>query len=224
LRIEGDGEGDTRFYDAARFLKRLSDEAYPNAKTIVLVMDNLSTHSIACLYEAFPPAEARRLARRFEIHHTPRHGSWLDVAEIFLSTMSIQWLDQRAQDVGTLRRIVDGVCLIAPIRARRVEVTRPLLDKLRAWPDDKLGIAPPKSPLGSALDYLDRPGPTMAPSDPVCRGWPRGSDQQSTRTRAQAPGSRSQELAICVGSWNVRGARTITVVCRWPRSRCGARP
>ncbi len=61
--------------DTARFFKRLSDEVYAAATTIVLVMDNLSTHSIACLYEAFPPAEARRIARRFEIHHTPRHGS-----------------------------------------------------------------------------------------------------------------------------------------------------
>lgn len=92
--------------DTARFFKRLSDEAYPTATMIVLVMDNLSTHSIACLYEAFPPAEARRIARRFEIHHTPRHGSWLDVAEIFLSTMSIQCLDQRVSDVRSLRALV----------------------------------------------------------------------------------------------------------------------
>jgi hypothetical protein len=94
--------------DTAHFFKRLSDEAYAAAKTIVLVMDNLSTHSIACLYEAFPPAEARRIARRFEIHHTPRHGSWLDVAEIFLSTMSIECLDQRVPDARTLRALVDA--------------------------------------------------------------------------------------------------------------------
>lgn len=94
--------------DTARFLKRLSDEVYAAAKTIVLVMDNLSTHSIACLYEAFPPAEARRLARRFEIHHTPKHGSWLDVAEIFLSTMSMQCLDQRVPDARSLRVVVDA--------------------------------------------------------------------------------------------------------------------
>lgn len=94
--------------DTARFLKRLSDEVYLAAKTIVLVMDNLSTHSMACLYEAFPPSEARRIARRFEIHHTPKHGSWLDVAEIFLSTMSIQCLDQRVPNVNSLRAIVDA--------------------------------------------------------------------------------------------------------------------
>lgn len=92
--------------DTAHFFKRLSDETYPVAKTILLVMDNLSTHSIACLYEAFPPAEARRIARRFEIHHTPKHGSWLDVAEIFLSTMSVQCLGQRVPNARALRRIV----------------------------------------------------------------------------------------------------------------------
>ena len=94
--------------DMARFLKRLSDETYAVARTIVLVMDNLNIHSIACLYEAFPPAEARRIARRFEIHHTPKHGSWLDVAEIFLSTMSIECLDQRVPDAGALRALVEA--------------------------------------------------------------------------------------------------------------------
>jgi len=94
--------------DTARFLKRLSDEVYAAAQTIVLVMDNLNTHSTACLYEAFPPAEARRIAKRFEIHHTPKHGSWLDVAEIFLSTMSIECLDQRVPDARTLTAIVDA--------------------------------------------------------------------------------------------------------------------
>lgn len=94
--------------DMAGFLRRLSDDAYPAAKTIVLVMDNLNVHSTACLYEAFPPAEARRIARRFEIHHTPKHGSWLDVAEIFLSTMSIECLDQRVPDAATLKTIVNA--------------------------------------------------------------------------------------------------------------------
>ena len=62
--------------------------------------------SLACLYEAFPPAEAHRIARRFEVHHTPRHGSWLNVAEIFLSTMSTQCLDQRIGSAPQLRAIV----------------------------------------------------------------------------------------------------------------------
>ena len=92
--------------DMARFLRRLADEDYRTATAIVLVMDNLNTHTLACLYEEFPPAEARRLALRFEVHHTPKHGSWLNVAEIFLSTMSIQCLDQRVPDIKTLRSIV----------------------------------------------------------------------------------------------------------------------
>ncbi len=75
------------------------------ARVIVLVMDNLNIHSLSCLYEAFEPQQARRLAERFEIHHTPKHGSWLNVAEIFLSTISLQCLDQRipsAADLGSL--------------------------------------------------------------------------------------------------------------------------
>ena len=92
--------------DMARFLRRLSDEAYPKASMIVLVMDNLSIHSRACLYEAFPPAEAHRLARRFEVHYTPKHGSWLNVAEIFLSTLSIQCLNQRVGTIAQLRSII----------------------------------------------------------------------------------------------------------------------
>ena len=81
--------------DMARFLRRISEQEYPRATAIVLVMDNLNTHGLPCLYEAFEPAEARRLALRFEIHHTPKHGSWLNVAETFLSMMSRQCLDQR---------------------------------------------------------------------------------------------------------------------------------
>lgn len=94
--------------DMARFLRRLSDEAYSAASAIILVMDNLNVHSLSCLYEAFPPAEAHRIARRFQIHHTPKHGSWLDVAEIFLSAMSIQCLDQRVPDLTTLKAIVNA--------------------------------------------------------------------------------------------------------------------
>lgn len=92
--------------DMAKFLRRLADETYPTATAIVLVMDNLSTHSLACLYEAFPPAEARRLATRFEVHHTPKHGSWLNVAEIFLSMLSLQCLDQRIGSIDALRSII----------------------------------------------------------------------------------------------------------------------
>lgn len=81
--------------DFARCLKELSDPVYPDADTIVLVMDHLNTHSLASLYAAFPPAEARRLAKRFEIHHTPQHASWLDMAEIEIGVMSRQCLARR---------------------------------------------------------------------------------------------------------------------------------
>lgn len=92
--------------DFARFLKAVSDVHYADAQRIVLVCDNLSTHAPAALYEAFAPAEARRLARRFEWHHTPRHGSWLDVAEMELSVLARQCLDRRIPDLPTLEREV----------------------------------------------------------------------------------------------------------------------
>jgi len=78
--------------DWAAQIKWLLDEQYPDAKKIVLVMDNLNTHNISSLYKVFPPAEAFRLAQRLEIHFTPKHGSWLNIAEIELSAMSIQCL------------------------------------------------------------------------------------------------------------------------------------
>jgi DDE superfamily endonuclease len=92
--------------DMAKFLRRLADEVFAAAMVIVLVMDNLSIHALSCLYEAFPPAEARRLALRFEVHHTPKHGSWLNVAETFLSMMSLQCLDQRMASIDSLRAVV----------------------------------------------------------------------------------------------------------------------
>ena len=92
--------------DFARFLQVLADEHYADAASIVLVCDNLSTHTPAALYEAFPPAEARRLAERFKWHYTPKHGSWLNVAEMELSVVARQCLDRRIPDVATLRREV----------------------------------------------------------------------------------------------------------------------
>jgi hypothetical protein len=92
--------------DFARFLRRLSDEWYPEAERIVLVCDNLNTHGLASLYEAFEPAEARRLAGRFEWHYTPKHGSWLNVAEMELSVVARQCLDRRIPDLEALRREV----------------------------------------------------------------------------------------------------------------------
>jgi hypothetical protein len=81
--------------DYAHILRDLSDRHFPHAAKIVLVQDNLSTHKPASLYEAFPAAEARRLVERFEWHYTPKHGSWLDMAETELSVLSSQCLDRR---------------------------------------------------------------------------------------------------------------------------------
>jgi hypothetical protein len=81
--------------DFAAVVKDLLTVRYPEAEKIVLVMDNLNTHKASNLYEAFPAAEARRLCERLEIHHTPKHGSWLDMAEIELSVLSRQCLDRR---------------------------------------------------------------------------------------------------------------------------------
>jgi hypothetical protein len=81
--------------DYAQILKELSDTHFPQSSKIVLVQDNLSTHKPASLYEAFPAEEARRLVERFEWHYTPKHGSWLDMAESELSVLSSQCLDRR---------------------------------------------------------------------------------------------------------------------------------
>lgn len=81
--------------DFALCLRNLSDKHYPHAEKIIMVMDNLNTHSLASLYEAFPPQEARRLAERFEIHYTPKHASWLNMAEIEIGVMSRQCLKRR---------------------------------------------------------------------------------------------------------------------------------
>ncbi|HLA87076.1 MAG TPA: IS630 family transposase [Anaerolineales bacterium] len=92
--------------DFAELLRYLSDEEYPDAEKIVLVTDNLNTHSPACLYERFEPAEARRLAQRFEWHYTPEHGSWLNMAEIELSILSRQCTNRRIPDKQTLAKEV----------------------------------------------------------------------------------------------------------------------
>jgi hypothetical protein len=89
--------------DWAQQIKELVDVRYPEAERVVLVMDNLNTHSPASLYETFPPEEAKRLADRLEIHHTPKHGSWLNLAEIELSALSRQCLGRRVPDSATLQ-------------------------------------------------------------------------------------------------------------------------
>ena len=88
--------------DWAHRIKELVDERYAEAERIVLVMDNLNTHTPASLYEVFDPAEARRLAEKLEIHYTPKHGSWLNIAEIELSVLSRQCLDRRVPNFETL--------------------------------------------------------------------------------------------------------------------------
>ncbi len=88
--------------DWAQLIKELVDEHYPNKK-IVLVMDNLNTHKLGSLYDAFTPEEARRIAERLEIHYTPKHGSWLDMAEIEIGVLSRQCLNRRIPDQDTLR-------------------------------------------------------------------------------------------------------------------------
>lgn len=89
--------------DWAHQIKELVDVRYPAAERIVLVLDNLNTHTPAALYEVFAPAEAKRLAAKLEIHPTPKHGSWLNIAEIELSVLSRQCLNRRVPDAATLQ-------------------------------------------------------------------------------------------------------------------------
>ncbi|MGY4773483.1 IS630 family transposase, partial [Kribbella sp. CWNU-51] len=88
--------------DWAHQTERLLTLDYPDAEKVVLVMDNLNTHTIGSLYEAFDPAKAFALAQRLEIHHTPKHGSWLNIAEIELSALTRQCLDRRLADLAEL--------------------------------------------------------------------------------------------------------------------------
>src|ERR1700761_7148886 len=92
--------------DFAEVLRWLAEEAYREAEKVVLVCDNLNTHKPACLYEAFPPEQARRIAERLEWHYTPKHGSWLNMAEIELSVLSRQFLDRRIETAEELEREV----------------------------------------------------------------------------------------------------------------------
>jgi hypothetical protein len=92
--------------DFAVFVRDLIDGRYKDATKVVLVMDNLNTHSVASLYEAFEPAEAKRIADKLEIHYTPKHGSWLNMAEIELSVLGRQCLDRRIAGKATLVREV----------------------------------------------------------------------------------------------------------------------
>lgn len=96
--------------DWARFIKNLVDKNYPSASKIVLIMDNLNTHTIESLYETFEPQEAKRIADRLEIHYTPKHGSWLNVAEIGFSLLNRQCLPDR---VGSFDLLAHSVAAYA---------------------------------------------------------------------------------------------------------------
>ena len=90
--------------DWAEEIKYLSDVMYPTAEKIILVMDNLNTHKPSSLYKVFPPEEARRIIKRLEIHYTPKHGSWLNIAEIELNVMTRQCLTRRMGSIEQLRK------------------------------------------------------------------------------------------------------------------------
>lgn len=90
--------------DWAYAVRELVDVWYPDAPLITLVMDNLNTHSLGSLYEAFAPSEAKRIADRLEVHHTPKHGSWLNMAELELGILARQCLDRRIPDPSTLKQ------------------------------------------------------------------------------------------------------------------------
>jgi hypothetical protein len=104
--------------DCAHCLRDLVDVHFPDAPRITLVMDNLNTHVLASLYKAFPPAEARRIWERLEVHYTPKHGSWLNMAEIELSVLARQCLDRRIPDQATMQQ--EGAAWEAERNARGV--------------------------------------------------------------------------------------------------------
>ena len=103
--------------DWAQQIQQLVDRRSPEAERIVLILDNLNTHTPGALYDVFAPAEAKRLADKLEIHHTPKHGSWLNIAEIELSVLSRQCLDRRVPDAATL------ACEVAAWQQRRNAAT-----------------------------------------------------------------------------------------------------
>jgi hypothetical protein len=106
--------------DFAEVLRWLAEDVYPDAEAIVLVTDNLNTHSTACLYEAFEPDRARRIAAKLEWHYTPKHGSWLNMAEVELSALSRQCLNRRIDALPALAR--QAAAWEADRNERQVEV------------------------------------------------------------------------------------------------------
>lgn len=107
--------------DWAHAIQALVAVHYPDAERIVLVLDNLNTHGIGSLYEAFPPEEARRISRKLELHYTPKHGSWLNIAEIELSVLGRQCLDRRIPDPADLEHEVTTWMVERNIKQRTVD-------------------------------------------------------------------------------------------------------
>jgi hypothetical protein len=107
--------------DFAHQMKWLVDEQFPEAERIRVILDNLNTHRLGALYEAFEPAEARRIARKLDLHYTPKHGSWLNMAELEISVFGRQCWDRRIPDMGMLQR--ETLALEAERNAARATVS-----------------------------------------------------------------------------------------------------
>ena len=107
--------------DWAEWIRELVDVHYPEAEVLVLVMDNLNIHTLGSLYEAFPPEEARRIASKLELHYTPKHGSWLNMAEIELSVLTRQCLGQRLPSRAELGREVEAWAAARNARAAQMQ-------------------------------------------------------------------------------------------------------
>ena len=107
--------------DWARCVKALLEDYYPTAEKVALVMDNLNTHTIASLYETFPAPIALELAKRLEIHYTPKHGSWLNIAEIELSAMTSQCLSRRIDNIVVLSREINSWCADRNLLSKSVD-------------------------------------------------------------------------------------------------------
>lgn len=126
--------------DWAYQIKELLEVHYPMAEKVRLVMDNLNTHTIGSLYEAFPPAQALALAKRLEIHYTPKHGSWLNIAEIELNVLTMQCLDRRIPSIVELNRYLVAWETSRNRTTKHVDwhfTTQQARDKLK-WPYPKL--------------------------------------------------------------------------------------
>lgn len=162
--------------DFAYVLKHVSDKMYPDREKIILVCDNLNTHDISSLYKAFSPAEANRLRRRFEIHYTPKHGSWLDMAEIELNALTRQCLDRRIEDIEKLvsevaawehDRNEEGVVINWTFTSEKARVKLHSLYPVIENPDDEYDFLAPKKllPEGDVIPAIgdDKAEPDAKP-------------------------------------------------------------